>query len=202
MGSLNAEATRSAERARVVDVRRGELELLGQVGHEADHAAEEVLDVARERLELLRLLEHVSHLLDDGDEVRLVGDGLRDPDPVETLDEDAQRPVWDADEFVHRRRSAHRVEVVEAGLLDLGVAGGDQRDGLVLAGDDVVDQPDRALLADGKRRDGVGKDDRVLERQDAELLPLRHSARTSIEMLTALCGFCASGTAIVSRPFA
>ena len=44
-----------AERARVVDVRGGELELLGQVGDEPDDAREEGLDVARERLHLARL---------------------------------------------------------------------------------------------------------------------------------------------------
>ena len=40
------------ERARVVDVRRRELQLLGQVRGEADDARELALDVARERLDL------------------------------------------------------------------------------------------------------------------------------------------------------
>ena len=44
-----------AERARILDVRGGELQLLGQVRHERDHAGEEVLDVARQRLDLARL---------------------------------------------------------------------------------------------------------------------------------------------------
>ena len=46
-----------AERARVVDVRGRELQLLGQVGREADDARELVLDVARQRLDLGRLRE-------------------------------------------------------------------------------------------------------------------------------------------------
>ena len=40
------------ERARVVDVRRGELELLRQVRREPDDAREEALDVPRQRLDL------------------------------------------------------------------------------------------------------------------------------------------------------
>ena len=46
-----------AERARVVDVRRGQLQLLGQVGREADDAREQPLHVPRQSLELGRLLE-------------------------------------------------------------------------------------------------------------------------------------------------
>ncbi len=38
-----------------------------------------------------------------------------------------------------------------------------------LAGDDVVDQLDRALLADGERRHRLGEDDRLLQREDGEL---------------------------------
>src|SRR5205807_9570239 len=42
-----------AERARVVDVRGGDLQLLGQVRDEADDPREERLDVPRQRLDLL-----------------------------------------------------------------------------------------------------------------------------------------------------
>ena len=49
------------ERARVVHVRRGELELGREVGDEGDEAAELVLHAARERLELRCLLDHVGH---------------------------------------------------------------------------------------------------------------------------------------------
>ena len=46
-----------AERARVVDVRGRELQLLGQVRDEPDDAREQGLDVARQRLDLARLRE-------------------------------------------------------------------------------------------------------------------------------------------------
>ena len=51
-----------AERARVVDVRRRELQLLRQVRREPDDPREQALDVARQRLELGRLVEHVGQL--------------------------------------------------------------------------------------------------------------------------------------------
>ena len=60
-----------AERARVVDVRRRELELLRQVRDERDDAREQRLDVAGQRLDLARLLEHVRHLDEAPDQVRL-----------------------------------------------------------------------------------------------------------------------------------
>ena len=53
-----------AERARVVDVRRRDLQLLGQVRDEADDAREQALHVAGERFDLSRLREDV-RLLDE-----------------------------------------------------------------------------------------------------------------------------------------
>ena len=66
-----------AERARVVDVRRGELQLLGQVRREPDDAREEALDVARQRLELGRLVEHVGQRDELAEQVRLGPAGAR-----------------------------------------------------------------------------------------------------------------------------
>jgi hypothetical protein len=65
---------------------------------------------------------------------------------------------------VHDRRGADLVEVAPAWLLDLRVLGGDERQH-ALAGDDVVHELDRALLADRERRDRLREDDRVLERE-------------------------------------
>ena len=107
------------ERARVVDVRGRDLQLLGQVRDGGDDAAEQVLDVARQRLDLLRLLDHVRHLGELADEVRLVLDAPVEPDPAHALDEDPQRPVGDADHLVDDRGGADLVEVVPAGRLDV-----------------------------------------------------------------------------------
>ena len=60
-----------AERLRVVDVRDRDLQLLGQVRNALDDAREGRLDVARERLELGRELEHVRLLVDARDQVGL-----------------------------------------------------------------------------------------------------------------------------------
>src|SRR4029450_2891506 len=60
-----------AERARVVDVGRGERELLGEVRDEADQASEEVPDVLRERLRLGCLLVDVRDLDEAAEKVRL-----------------------------------------------------------------------------------------------------------------------------------
>ena len=158
-----------AERARVVDVRGGELELLGQVRDERDDAREQRLHVARQCLDLGRLLEDVRHLDEAADEIRLDLDGLLEPDPAETLHEDAQRSVGHADHLVDHGRGADLVEVLEAGLLVLRVARGQQREHPVAA-DDVVDELDRALLPDRERGHRLRKDDGVPQRQHGELL--------------------------------
>ena len=87
-----------------------------------------------------------------------------EPDAVEALDEDAQRPVGHLDHLVDERDRADLVDVVPAGRVDRRVARGDEREQPV-AGDDVVDQPHRALLADRERRHRLREDDRLLERQ-------------------------------------
>ena len=204
-----------AERARVVDVGRGERELLGQVRHEADQAREERLHVLRERLRLGRLLVDVRNLDEAADEVRLVLELVDQPDAADALDEDAQRPVGHAEHLLDDRGGADLVQVVPAGLLDLCVLRGDEREQPV-ARDDVVHEPDRALLPDRERQHRVGEDDRVLERQDRELrreldvldvdLVVEQLAHrlllmlTGISMRSALAGFFASGSTIVSTP--
>ena len=60
-----------AERLRVVDVGDRDLQLLGQVGNALDDAREGGLDVARERLELGRVLDDVRLLVDARDQVGL-----------------------------------------------------------------------------------------------------------------------------------
>ena len=204
-----------AERARVVDVGRGERELLGEIRHEADQPCEERLHVLRERLRLGRLLVDVRNLDETADEVRLVLELVDQPDAADALDEDAQRPVGHAEHLLDDRGGADLVQVVPAGLLDLCVLRGDERDQPV-ARDDVVHEPDRALLPDREREHRVGEDDRVFERQDRELrreldvldvdLVVEQLAHRLLRMLTgismrsALAGFFASGSTIVRSP--
>ena len=115
-----------AERARIVDVRRRDLQFFGEVRDEADHPGEEVLDVARERLDLLARLENVGQLAELADEVRLIVNGAIEPDAARAGDEDAQRPVGDAHHLVDRRRRPDLVEVVPAGRIRVGIANRDE----------------------------------------------------------------------------
>ena len=65
------------ERARVVDVRRRELQLLRQVRREPDDAREEPLDVARQRLDLGRLDQHVGQRVELAEQVRVDVEAVR-----------------------------------------------------------------------------------------------------------------------------
>ncbi len=108
-----------AERAGVVDVGRGERELLGEVRHEADQACEERLHVLRQRLCLRRLLVDVWNLDEAAHQVRLVLELVDQPDAADALDEDPQRPVGHAEHLLDDGRGSDLVQVVPAGLLDL-----------------------------------------------------------------------------------
>ncbi len=70
--SRSVEAIRWRERARVVDVRGGELQLLGQVRRHPDDLRELLLHGARQRLDLGRVRHDLRQILELGDEVRLV----------------------------------------------------------------------------------------------------------------------------------
>ncbi len=99
----------------VVEVRDGELELLGQVGDRLDDLGEGALHVAREGLELGGLFEHVRHRLDPRNEVRLLADVLEDADALGALDQDPQGAVGDLHHPCHGSRHADAVEVIRAG---------------------------------------------------------------------------------------
>ena len=77
--------------------------------------------------------------LDPRDEVRLLGDVVRYPHALGSLDEDADGPVRDPQHPRHDAGDADVVEVVGPGLVQLRVARGDHHQH-PLAGEDVVDQ--------------------------------------------------------------
>ena len=150
----------------------------GRYGGEPDDPREEALDVARQRLDLGGSAHVVRHRLDLGDEVRLVRVLLAEADAVQALDEDPERPVGHLDHLVDDRRRADLVEVVAARGLGLGVLRRHERE-QALAGDDVVDQPDRALLPDRERGHRLREDDRLLQRQDGQRRQLDVARRRS-----------------------
>ena len=147
------------------------------------------------------------------DEVRLVLDPVDEADAADALDENAQRPVRDADHLLHDRGCADLVQVVPAGYFDVAVLGGHERDQAV-ARDDVVHELDRPLLSDREREHGVRKDDRVLQREDRqrrrklELLDVHllvedvghRPVLIGIVTRSGVLGFFASGSTIVRIP--
>jgi hypothetical protein len=163
------------ERARVVDVGDGQLQLLRQVGDLLDDLREGALDVAAERLQFGARFDLVGHLGDPGDEVGAVADVVVEAHALGRLDEDPQRPVRHFHHPLDHADDAHLVEVVGGRLLQLRVLGGDHHQHPIAA-EDVVDQLDRARLADRQRGDRVREGDRVAQRQDRQRLGQRQRA--------------------------
>src|SRR3954454_21100589 len=168
---LDAQGARDhvGELGGVVEVRDRHLQLLGQVRDLLDDLAEGVLHVAGERLELGRALDDVGLLLDARDEVRFGGGEVEDPHALGALHEDPQRAVRHLDHARDGAGAADAVEVVAARRVELGILRGDHHEH-ALAREHVVDQLDRALLADRERRERVGVGDGLLERQDRQAL--------------------------------
>ena len=110
------------ERARRLGVRRGELELLGQVRRDRDDAGEERLERAGERLDLALAADDVGERGEAAGEVRLGLLEAVEAYSVEALDEHAQRAVGDADHLVDDRGGTDLVEVFGAPLLLLAGA--------------------------------------------------------------------------------
>ena len=156
-----------AQRARVLDVRDRDLQLLRQVRHGLDDLRERLLDGAHERRQLKRLLDDVGLLGDLGDEVGRLARPAVDAHALGALDEQAQRAVGDLQHPRHDTDDADVVEILRAGLLELGLAAGDHHEHAV-AGEDVVDELHGAVLADRQRGQRVGERDRLAQRQHGQ----------------------------------
>ena len=156
-----------AEGRRFVDVGDRQLQLFRQVGDLLDDLREGALDVAGQRLQLGAVGRLVGQLGDPGDEVGLLGDVRAESHPLGPLDEDPDRPVGDFDHPGDDAGDADVVEVGGARLVVLGIARGDHHQHPVGA-EDVVDQLDRAFLADRQRGQRLREGDRLAQRQDRE----------------------------------
>ncbi len=155
------------ERARVLDVRDRKLQLLREIRDLLDDLAERALDVAGQGLEFRALLDHVGDFLHVRDQIRVGGDETLEPDSLRALDQNPDRAVRHLEHPGHHACHADPLDVVGPRLLELGVLGGDH-DEAAIAGEDVVDQPHRALLADGERRQRPRVGDHVPEGQDRQ----------------------------------
>src|SRR5262249_40276672 len=129
-------------------------------------------------------------------------------------DEDAQRPVGNANHLVDDGDRPDLVDVVPAGDVDRGVTCRHEGDQAV-ARDDVVDQADGALLPDRERRHRLWEDDGLLQRQHGQRAreldlgldlgwsvegDVAHSAPTSIETRPRGVSFSVTGSVTVTTP--
>ena len=169
-----------------VDVRNRELELGGQVGREVDDPREDALYVLRERLHLRRLGHDVRDRFELAREVGLL---LREPlqaDAAETLDEHPNGPVGDPQHAMDDRRRPDGVDLLGAWCLDLGIFRDEEREHPV-ARHRVVDQLDRALLADRERAHRLREDDCLPQGQNGQKRrDLRFLAGLALERLALL----------------
>ena len=152
------------ERRGVLDVGDRELQLLRQVGDLLDDLAEGALDVPRQRLQLGALVDDVGQLLDRRHQIGLGPDEAAEPNPLGPLDQDPDRPVRDLQHPGDDAGHPDPLDVLGPGLVELGILGGDH-DQAAVAGEHVVDQLDRALLADRERRQRPRVGDHVAKRQ-------------------------------------
>ena len=157
------------QRAGVVHVGRGHLQLIGQVGHQVHHPGERGLHVARQGLELVRLLHDVGHGLhgrnQEGVRPRVAGE----PHPLAAVHQNAHGAVGHPQHLLHGGHHAHAEQVVRPGLAHVLVARGHQHQAAHLAVHHVVHEADAALLADGQGRHRVGEHHGALEGEHGEV---------------------------------
>ena len=152
------------ERGRLLEVGDRHLQLLGEVRDLLDDVRERLLDVAHQRGQLGAFLDLVGQLGDAGAEVGLLADPLLDLHALAGLDEDPQAAVGHLEHARDDARDADGVQLVGAGRLEVRVLGAQHHEHPV-AGQHVVDELDRAVLADRERRQRVGVGDGVAQRQ-------------------------------------
>ena len=152
---------------RVLQVHDRDLQLLGEVGQLLDDPRERRLDVAVQGLELGRGDDLVGCFGDTRHEIGIGGHVLADLHALGAVDEDAHGAVRHLQHARHHAGHAHRVEALGA-RLGLVVAPRGHHRKHPVAGERVVDQLDRALLADGQRRERLREGHRVAQRQDRQ----------------------------------
>jgi hypothetical protein len=136
--------------------------------------------------DLLELADDVPlHGLDlGGDLGRALGDGLvlgghergqldelAQAHALGAFGEDEEALVGHLDDLMDGRAGAYGVEIGAGGGVLAGIALGDDQDGLALP--ERLDELDGAFAADGQGQDGVGKEDRISNRENGERAPIR-----------------------------
>ena len=158
--------------ARLLDVRRNGPQLVGERRRLGDNLLELRDDVAHQRLEAgagrrLDILQR----LDLGHHERL---GLRvahQPDPLHAFGKHKTALVGHAHDLVHRGQRAHRVHVVGLGRVQARIELRRHNNGPLLA--QRLDQLDGAFPAHGQGKNGMGKQNRIPDRQNRNQCVLR-----------------------------
>ena len=148
-------------------------EIVGQRRRQLDDALEERLGLAPERLGLhvVGRRHDVRHALDPGPEVRRGLCEFHHPEPLESLDDQADRPVGLLEHPVDRRDRAHPVKVLRRRRLLRGVVLGQDADQPV-AEDGFVHRAHGRRPRDRQRDHRLREQHGLPERQDGELVRL------------------------------
>ncbi len=110
---------KSASAARLGDVRRQRLQVVGHQRRQRDDLLEVRLDVALQRVDLepVTVAQQFRGFADVGAQVRPAGDESVEADAGQTLDDEAQAAVGQLEHLVDVGGGADRVEVVLARVL-------------------------------------------------------------------------------------
>ena len=119
-------------------------------------------------------------------QVGLLPGPLGDAEALEPLHGDHQAALGLAQELDDAAHGADGVALVGAGLLALGVALGDQPEEAVTPSHDVVEQAQRARLADLQGHHGEREDDRPAQGHDGQLAGQVAQQRRELRRLAAL----------------
>ena len=77
--------------------------------------------------------------------------------------------IWRAEHAVDDRNRADVIQIIRTGVFQFGIFRGDQADQLI-AGHGIIDQANRARLANGQRDGGLRVNHQPAQRQDGQLV--------------------------------
>ena len=171
VGGLQAHRRRDevGQHHRIGDVRDLHLHLARRLRKIGEQLLEEPGEVALHRDELFVLDRCIGQLGIGRDHVRRDLRELLDLEDLLPRDDATQRAVGNLEHLLNDADRSDALNVVGPRVLDLAIAQHDQADRLPFA-QRLLDELDAGLLDDRKRNDGVRKEHRLLERQNADLV--------------------------------
>ena len=158
------------EPARLGDVHRQGLQIVGEQRRERHDLLEVGLDVARQRIDLeaVGVVGVFGGRADARAQVGLRRQHLLEAQPRQPLDDQPQAAVGQLEHLVDVRGGADLEQIALPGLFDRRITLREDGDQLAV-GDRIVDQADGAFARHGERHERIRKKDRVPKREDREL---------------------------------